>query len=1431
MSENSHSIAIGIDASASTRGANDYKRAISNIITATKHYQSSVERLNKTSEKADFSKVARELHALSSSRLNSGSATELARLSSAMRNFRSPSASQVRNASNFLRLVSAHRFDPSLSSNLAAVSASFSTFKAPSKAKVAAISNLVNTLSQSQLNEGTAAHIAAVNHAFTGFRGPNAASVRNIGALVDHLNRLHQPANLASLATTLNSIATAGTRSNARLSHLTGTHSRHTTAMRQSSAAASHLRGDLLNLSGGFSITAQAGAALSSLFSALAFANFTRGIYDATTSLQQFQNAIAVTTPNLADAAKQMEFATGVADRYGISLNGVYDEYGKFATAAKLAGQSTENVQYIFESVSSAMRVMGTDVQGQKRVFTALTQMFSKGTIAAEELKQQLGEQLPATFSLMQDAISERLGKKVDLNKMLQLGQVDSSAILLLAKKLSETFGGQVATAMDRADASVARLSNSWTKFQQTVGQNGVQSAIGDVAKQLAEIFDSSDFRTTAIDIAKALAKAIHTVGDAAAWALAHVREISAAMAGFAAAGTISGVVRLTSAMQALGSSGAALSLFTGAPAIIGAAVTALALYKDELITIGDQSATVSQLANQAFHDIGAFAGDAWAAISSWNFDSLNKELDGFALAAGSAFGLISLSADQQARLTADSWNNAFRLASASAEAFGTKLLKSTLQLGSAAKNYGAYQLGKLTGGDQDELWKEFITKTKGEFDYLEGAADDTYKQIAKNWNLSRKDIAGGLASDFIKRARELGDMRDALAREAAKHGQVATNQNTPLSSAPNLGAVNPLKDSTTTSSSKTSVAKRLKDAADASRDYKAEVGALLKELQAGKITLDQYNSGLEYQTRKLREVSDPFAALVANMQDENSLLKMSADAQERERSFRAARNELLEQGVSLTDKQAEALRRLIDEQQRLHKGDPFKDYVDGIQKFGRATDEIAVKAVDGLADQIASAVATGKADFASLAQSILQMFIKSGLQSLFKELWGGKIGGNNVAAETLASMPAATAAKAAAAYANDNFKDVALRGTFSAGGDPGIAASNADKLALQHSELKLRGGLDALSNSTGKTLSTPIQAGGKVGWLNQMYAAGRNSGLTDLQSRVMASQAALESGYGSSGLSRRANNYFGMKAGSSWSGDTVTMPTKEQRADGSWYSVNARFRRYDTMEASMADHAAMVRRNWPQAMTADTWDGAMAGLRNGRYGAYATDQKYAGKLASINAKIDPSVTGSIQQVNTSLQTLGTTAQQASVAQQSAGQAMQAASVSAQGAGPSFEQAGQAIANAGQTAQTSLSDLGSLLSAIPGVSPYAGIASRIFGLFREGGVSTQPVAFTKAPHFAEGTPNTGSYGRGGIPSVLHPNEAVIPLSRGRKVPVEMNMRTNKASSSEFGANSGVVNNFSLQLHGVKDADGFKKSKRQIQATMADANERALRRNC
>lgn len=61
-------------------------------------------------------------------------------------------------------------------------------------------------------------------------------------------------------------------------------------------------------------------------------------------------------------------------------------------------------------------------------------------------------------------------------------------------------------------------------------------------------------------------------------------------------------------------------------------------------------------------------------------------------------------------------------------------------------------------------------------------------------------------------------------------------------------------------------------------------------------------------------------------------------------------------------------------------------------------------------------------------------------------------------------------------------------------------------------------------------------------------------------------------------------------------------------------------------------------------------------------------------------------------------------------------------------------------------------------------------------------------AFKGAPKFAEGTANTSRYlsrvSGGGIPSILHPNEAVVPLSRGRSIPVDLSMAMQPSTSMD-----------------------------------------------
>ncbi len=129
-----------------------------------------------------------------------------------------------------------------------------------------------------------------------------------------------------------------------------------------------------------------------------------------------------------------------------------------------------------------------------------------------------------------------------------------------------------------------------------------------------------------------------------------------------------------------------------------------------------------------------------------------------------------------------------------------------------------------------------------------------------------------------------------------------------------------------------------------------------------------------------------------------------------------------------------------------------------------------------------------------------------------------------------------------------------------------------------------------------------------------------RSQRTTGVPASVTIAQAILESDWGRSGLTRQANNYFGIK-GTGPAG-SVTMRTREV-INGRDVYVNAQFRKYNSAAESFTDHAQFFIRNqrYATAMqhTHDPWRFAAEIHRAG----YATDPAYTQKLYRLMRQYD----------------------------------------------------------------------------------------------------------------------------------------------------------------------------------------------------------------
>lgn len=118
---------------------------------------------------------------------------------------------------------------------------------------------------------------------------------------------------------------------------------------------------------------------------------------------------------------------------------------------------------------------------------------------------------------------------------------------------------------------------------------------------------------------------------------------------------------------------------------------------------------------------------------------------------------------------------------------------------------------------------------------------------------------------------------------------------------------------------------------------------------------------------------------------------------------------------------------------------------------------------------------------------------------------------------------------------------------------------------------------------------------------------------------KVCVAQACLESGWGTSGLTRSALNCFGYKTGSQYSGDYVTRKTKEV-VNGQTITINAKFRAYSSLRESFMDYGALLSERSRYAEAFNYTNDPERFLTEVIKGGYATDPNYVSKAKALMA-------------------------------------------------------------------------------------------------------------------------------------------------------------------------------------------------------------------
>ena len=215
--------------------------------------------------------------------------------------------------------------------------------------------------------------------------------------------------------------------------------------------------------------------------------------FDTSLKLDSFNAAITNVLGSSEAAEDQFKKLTIVADKLGLDLLGLTDSYKSFAGATITAGLSQAQTNAIFNAFSTAgaaMKLSTDDINGALR---AVGQMFSKGTVSAEELRGQLGERLPGAFAIAAKAsgyTTEELGKLMSQGKILA-----SDLVPKMAMALETMYGSDPATKTDNLQASLNRLNNTFTLAVKEGNVGKFFKTFVDGANQALKIIESKSFK------------------------------------------------------------------------------------------------------------------------------------------------------------------------------------------------------------------------------------------------------------------------------------------------------------------------------------------------------------------------------------------------------------------------------------------------------------------------------------------------------------------------------------------------------------------------------------------------------------------------------------------------------------------------------------------------------------------------------------------------------------------------------------------------------------------------------------------------------------------------------------------------------------------------------------------------------------------------
>jgi lambda family phage tail tape measure protein len=265
-----------------------------------------------------------------------------------------------------------------------------------------------------------------------------------------------------------------------------------------------------------------------------------------------------------AEYERSLQFIDATSRRLAIPQDQLNKQFTQLSASVIGAGGNVDAAKLAFEGIAAGIRGTGGNLSDMQSALLATSQVFSKGKVSAEELRQQIGERLPGAFTIFAQSIGKT---PQELDKMLESGEVGLNDFMKFVQELTRRYGSSANEIAASSQSAGDRMATTFARIREAVGRE-----LQPVGAQFQEAFATAfaENEQAIVDFAKSIATAAKVVADNAGL----IAESLKVLLGF---GAIAAAIPLaTSVAATFAKVSLAIASMGGAASVAGLAVKGL---------------------------------------------------------------------------------------------------------------------------------------------------------------------------------------------------------------------------------------------------------------------------------------------------------------------------------------------------------------------------------------------------------------------------------------------------------------------------------------------------------------------------------------------------------------------------------------------------------------------------------------------------------------------------------------------------------------------------------------------------------------------------------------------------------------------------------------------------------------------------------------